>query len=313
MTISVLIACLNDPVELTTTIRSALETATGGVEVVVVDDNSAVPVRDALYSNFVKVHRNKRRLGVGPSRHLAACLATGEILFIVDSHCRFTPGWDAELRASLRAAPTSLICGSMIAFDSNTPFASGKPYYGASWNFAGKDQKGKPQFFECVWRPDTGEGNCYAIPAPMGACYGMMRSKYLRLGGLQYLRSWGCDEQVLSLKFWIDGDGVMLNKNLRVGHKFRIGKERVPFQISEVDKLYNKLFAIFTLLPESRAKVLFDKLPGNMTKNAAFKELVKNWGIVEAERQHNIRLADGKLDERFTSFLERFGIGFPTG
>lgn len=311
MKISVCISVLNDAKELFLTVQSCLENTASDVEIQIVDDCSASPVN--VIQPGVRVHRNKRRLGVGPSRHLAACLATGEILFIVDSHCRFTPGWDEELRNSLRAAPTALICGSMIGFDSKTPFEHGKPYFGATWNFAGKDQKSKPQFFECVWQPDTGEGDAYAIPAPMGACYGMMREEYLRLGGLQFLRSWGCDEQVLSLKFWLGGGGVMLNKNLRIGHKFRTGKERVPFTISEVDRMYNKLFTMFTLLPESRAKALFNKMPSNMLKTAAFKELVKNWGIVEAEHQLNMRLSDGKLEQRFTSFLQHFGIGFPVG
>lgn len=314
--ITIVIACLNDTNELLQTVHSAVVTATQPIEIIIVDDCSSVPVEGKamhfIYpGHIIRIHRNKHRLGVGPSRHIGACLATGDILFFVDSHCRFTPGWDDELRCHVSRAPNLLLCGSMIGFDASTPFEHGKPYFGATWNFCGHDQKRKPQVFECVWQPDTGEGHCYTIPAPMGACYGMMRDEYLRLGGLQYLRSWGCDEQVLSLKFWLCSGGVMLNKSLTIGHRFRTGKERVPFPISEVDRLYNKLFCIHTLLPEDRAQILISKIPGNMMKTNAMKELLKNWNIVEAERQHNIRLADGKLDERFTSFLERFGLGFP--
>jgi hypothetical protein len=229
----------------------------------------------------------------------------------VDSHCRFTPGWDDELRDSLLDHPSALICGSMIGFDAKTPFERGKPYFGATWHFTGNDTKGRPQVFECVWQPDTGAGIQYTIPAPMGACYGMLRNEYLRLGGLQYLRSWGCDESVLSLKFWLCGGGVILNKNLKIGHRFRTGRERVPFPISEVDRLYNKLFCIHTLLPVDRAFLMVSKIPGNMVKTNAIKELVKNLGIVEAVRHQHIQQAGGELDQRFTSFIERFGIGFP--
>lgn len=319
MKISVLIACLNDTNELLQTVHSAVTTAQHPIEIIVVDDCSSVPVEGKamhfIYpGHTIRMHRNKRRLGVGPSRHLAACLATGEIIFIVDSHCRFTTGWDEELRASMRSMPNSLVCGSMIGFDSKTPFERGFRYYGGDINFFGPDRQkaGKTQYFETVWRKVDNNQEDHPIPACLGACYGAMRETYLNFGGLQFLRSWGQDEIFLSLKFWLLGGGVYLNPRLNIGHKFRTGKERVPYPIDQSHVMYNKIFGIKTLLPEARANALLQKIPGSLMKTQAIKAIFANEGIVMAERQLNVRLSDGKCDERFEKMISRFQIPFTT-
>lgn len=317
MTISVIIAALNDP-DIYNTVQSCFINSTEKVEVIVVDDNSAEPIH-ALEGCNMRVHRSPYRLGVGPARHLAAHIATGDILFIVDAHCRFSPGWDVNLIDALTSQPHALICGQMIALDSdNMRMDNGRNYFGATFNFFGPDQNKKTsetQVFEAVWRrkeefPETHtEG--YPIPACMGACYGMMRVNYLRLGGLQYLRHWGCDEQLLSLKFSLFAGGVQFDKGIQIGHKFRTGREKIPFAISNAAKIYNKLFCIHTLLPEPQAKLLASKIPASLDKSAALKSLVENWGIVEAERAHNWKLAGGHLDQRFAWYLRHFNLEFP--
>lgn len=313
MKISIVIASLNDNRELFETVKSCLENTTGEFEVIVIDDASASPVQ--LSQPNVFVDRNKRRIGVGPSRHRGILMAEGEAIFIVDSHCRFTPGWSTALRDSLEFRPDALICGSMLGFDALKPMGSGKPYCGATFNFFGPDKNkpGKTQVFEAVWRDAVNIGHSsQTIAAPMGACYGFTREQYLKQGGgLQYLREWGCDEQMLALKFLYGGSGCFLNEKLQVGHRFRTGKERVPFSISNSSLLYNKLFCIHTLLPEGRAELLAAKIPGSTHKSTAMRELASNWGIVEAEAQFNRTLAKGQRSERFASLLSQFGITFP--
>lgn len=59
------------------------------------------------------------------------------------------------------------------------------------------------------------------IPCVLGAAYACSKEYWLHLEGLKGLRSYGLDEQLISLKVWLDGGKCRLIKDVTFGHIFR--------------------------------------------------------------------------------------------
>lgn len=307
--LSIVVASYSDNAELKSTVDSIRATSPADqVEIVVVDDASA----SALPSiPSVRMTRNTRRIGCGPSRYLGALRATGRYLMFCDSHMRFEPGWFAN---SDRFEPKVLHCGSCLGlgvnsagFDNMDVTNPNGVYFGATFNFHGPDRR-KPketQFLECVWMPEQ-PGDEYKIPAIMGACYVIQREWFFRLGALRFLRRWGGDEQQLSLKAWLAGGEIRLLKKMRIGHRFRNGPVSSSF-VMPGQILYNKLFVIHTCLPPEMANRLLAKIPRSPHLSLALKSIQDDWHLVAIERAYN----EGIFERSFQWFLERFALPFP--
>jgi hypothetical protein len=76
------------------------------------------------------------------------------------------------------------------------------------------------------------------IPCVLGAGYAMQREYYLRLHGLNGLRSYGSDEELLSLKVWAEGGRCLLVKDWQVGHLYR---KSAPYANPTPDTTYNQM------------------------------------------------------------------------
>lgn len=307
--LSIVIPSHNDNVELDATISSiVLNTPEDVFEIVVVDDASnPAPVVLGRW-HCVKIIRNQHRIGCGPSRYVGACAARGEWLLLIDSHSRFTPGWFEAWLSQSGMSPHDLYCGSCLGIDDNNmDVTKAKPYFGATWNFYGPDRNKavrQPQVFECVWYPETADGFNYEIPAPMGACYFIHRANFLRLGALKNLKSWGGDEQELSLKVWLSGGSVRLIKQVRIAHKFKLGKLN---KIAPSDPIRNKLFVMHTCLPPHLALRLQKKMHRGGDLMTALRRLHDERHVVETERAYNATI----FTRDFSWYLQRFGLSFP--
>jgi glycosyltransferase involved in cell wall biosynthesis len=297
MTLSIIIACANDnfgkDAELYHTIASIRETTDCRPEIVVVDDGSATPVA-RIADPQVKVVANSRPLGVGPSRHIGALHATGDVLLIVDSHMRFLPGWYEALMHRVEGRPKTLHCATCLAINSgnmdvNHPDAE---YHGGALNIYGPDKADarKTQVMEVIWNfaeaEDDGE-----LAAVMGACYVMPRKWFLELAALAHLRCWGCDELMLSLAAWLSGGDIRLMKNVRIAHKFRLAGERSPAEVAPHWPLFNKLLAIRTMLPldvgaRLEKLVLQHGGPGGTKAVSLLEDMAQ---VVATDRARNIK------------------------
>lgn len=266
--LSIIIASHNDPEETVLTLKSIRETSPPDVEVVIVDDCSATALHHYIKPDeHTKLITNRLRCGCGPSRHIGALRASGEWLAIMDSHMRMTKSWFDEWASrgsfSGEADKKVVWCATCLGLDSKH-MDTEQPvsvYHGATMNLYGPDRnnpKALPQVLEAVWLPKTPEPeDGQETPAIMGAAYFMSREWFLKLAPTRFLRIWGCDEQMISLKTWLAGGSVRLAKNVRIGHKFLLaGKEKQPWGVPPGYVLWNKLFAIYTLLPANMAETL---------------------------------------------------------
>lgn len=311
MKLSIIIACVNEDAELNATIASIRETAGDRAEICVCDDSSAFPLQcgaDVLV-------RNDLRIGCGPSRHVGALHASGDMLLFIDPHMRFAPGWFEEAAKVLNPADNVLWCATCVGLQTGQMDVTKvtKEYHGATFNFCGPDRhdERKMQIFEPVWLDkDRWAYHNEEIACVMGACYFIPRSLFLGLSPLRFLKSWGMDEAMLSLKVWLAGGGVRHLRTVRIGHKWRSNGERQPYAVKQGHPYYNKLFAIHTLCGKDLAQVFIEKMrehypPPEMVKAEAMIE--DNWSLVETERADNLQVFQHDLHW----LAGRFGLTLP--
>lgn len=303
MNLSIVIGTLNDTVELNLTIKSILDTVPEKLQIIVVDDCSGCPVWiDEPMRAHVELLHNRHRCGVGPSRHIGALRATGDWLLFTDSHMRFTPGWyEAAQQRLENASEHELYCACCLQIDRDHmdlehPLAE---YNGATFNWLGPDRQNPAleQILECVWLPtDQWVADGEEIPAIMGAGYFVSRAWYYRLGSLRFLRSWGGDEIMLSMKTWLAGGSVRMARNVRIGHRFGVKGEPKWFNNPPGHVLWNKVLAAWTLFPPDRAAFLEERLLKTGPKaeardREACKALIRNdWHIIAQERERNLSI-----------------------
>lgn len=307
MRLSVVIAALNDNAELKATLDSLFATAKTDVEVIVVDDCSANPVR--YQHDNVYVHRNNPRLGCAPSRHLGAELSSGDVVLFTDSHMRFTDGWDTGALERLKGRPNTILCGSCLGLDEKNMDVT-KPagvYSGATLNFYGPDRHNtqRKQVFEGVWKDHKDDEE---IACLMGAVYFVPRELFFRIGGLSELKMWGSDEPYLSVKAWRSGAEIRVARNVRVGHKFRAA---APYRTEEWPMIFNKIRALMMVCPENEARFLVSRLR-ELTNPAVFKDAEK-W--IQHERRFIVshyNYYQQIFKRSLREYCERFDIVYPT-
>ena len=235
--ISIIIPVHNDAAELSKTILGIVQTTNQeDCEIIVVNDASTDGVKPSLISKTIT---NSRRVGVSPSRHIGALQAKGDWLLFMDSHMRFEPGWLDKAIAVLKAgAASTLYCGTVVYCIGETPNIVGMPsnYHGAKFHVHGPHPKTlKTQIFDAIWAEKQLDHNPI-IQCVMGACYFIHAFEYFRLSPLEHLRTWGCEEEMLSLKTWLSGGEVRLLSDVRVGLVWRTAK-KLPYSLFDWEKM----------------------------------------------------------------------------
>lgn len=310
--LAVIITCHNDFDELRHTVASIRDTAGDEPEIIVIDDGSNRPVEQ--FSQSIRIIRNDRRIGVGPSRHIGVMATRRDYVLLVDSHMRFQPGWYSALQSRCGQHSKSIICCVCLGLnnkrmDINNPDGI---YHGATINVYGADQharnrNGRPQVFEAIWNRNGHYDDDSEILACMGASYAFNRSWFGYIDPLRFLRGWGEDEIMLSVKSWLCGGDVRLHTGVRIGHKFRLQNDRVPFRVGFDERGHNKLFAILTLLPpdlQSKLMLAFNRLPNS---RYGWNVIKANWHTVLGERARN----QAMFERDFHWLAQKFGLKLP--
>lgn len=318
MSLSIIITSINDPEQTLLTIASIRETAGDGPEIIVVDDCSSTSLIHWIKPQAnLKLICNRYQCGCGPSRHIGALAASNDFLLFIDSHMRFTPGWFEIWHKDMMMLPMpfeTVACATCLGLDSKHMDVS-KPvmqYYGATMNFYGPD-RGKPdkmQVFEAIWTPEADEPeNGGELPAVMGACYFVAKAWFLKLGATRFLRSWGCDEQMLSLKSWLAGGECRMLKDVRIGHKFLIPGEHQGFKPPLGHVIWNKLFAVHTLCDFELATRFTEKLYFTHDRDveAAQVRFKQDYHVVGQEIAYNADLL--KYGVRW--YADKFKLALP--
>ncbi|MFE2236219.1 glycosyltransferase family 2 protein [Streptomyces sp. NPDC059442] len=223
--LSLVVASLDEGVELLETVRSVHAGSVVPAETVVVDDGgtdgSCAALRsDAWRARGVVVHRVERS-GVAAARTAGARLAKGAQLVFLDAHCRLEPDCLARLRAALAAEPGAVLAPA-IRDVGGTEYGCGVRLVDAALRYR--------------WLPPGPEDVPYPLPIAPGGCLALSRATFDRLGGFGEFRELGLEDVDFSLRAWRAGIDVLAVPSARLQHRFR---PNPPYRLGSASRAYN--------------------------------------------------------------------------
>jgi len=221
---SVIIPSRNEKL-LERTIDDIFAKAAGEVEVIaVLDDKTDYPLPERPGLTFI---RRDRPLGIRPSINEAVSIATGKYLFKVDAHCAFAPRFDEALKNCDENWMVVPRLYTLIHETWSPKLDTAIDYYYLScpWNH--------PKYFQmqsCFWATKTREKPepfIDEIMAFQGSAWFMPVSFWHRyIHELDTSFGEYCEHQEISLKAWLGGGQVMVNKNTWYAHDHRTNRTR---------------------------------------------------------------------------------------
>jgi hypothetical protein len=171
--------------------------------------------------------------GTSAARHVGVMLATTDVVVTIDAHVRLERFWgDRVLEAfAQRGWGQTVACGHVGHLGADFEPTDEPCYHGAKINWM--DTSAEPRPLVARWDAAIKPGD--RIGAIMGAYYAFRRDWYDAMcQPWQVNRSWGCDEETLSLASWLTGgDCRSLPEECRSWHWFR-KSSRVPYTIEEI-------------------------------------------------------------------------------
>jgi len=269
---------------LNNTLKSIRETGGYHVEIVLVDDASGTRIR--VDDPDIKLLVNRKRLGVGPSRHLGVEAATADLILITDAHVVFPPRWVEKVYGTLPGTEQLVLCGKCLALDENRPSldAAIGEYNGARMVICDETAEVRWRILTAKWREDRRAQDMYRLSAMMGACYVLHKSWYNLIGGLRILKNFGCDEELMSIRTLRAGGTIRMFKQLAIGHIFRSRAIKPPYRITIEECLRNTIALALTSCPDATAKDLIVKLGSDKIVSRALALVSEDIQLIEKER-----------------------------
>ena len=319
--LSLIIPFLNEGEEVERTVKSFLEHGgAGNVDVIVINDCSydSYPYMEYLVAiPGVSYFLNRERLGVAGSRDKGVALCRTPYFLLLDAHMRaYDDLWTTEIPRLLRENDRRILCcqtkflrklsnniieeipeapksfGARLVFSTNTPIPS------IEWVKSERDKTSPTE----------------RIQAVLGAGYATSTIYWTHIDGLKGLKQFGCDEQLISLKTWLEGGECLLIKNVVLGHIYR---DYMPYCLSPTILTYNHLFiseTIFPLRVRCKARAIAyctDKAKFEIAYNELTKHLTthQNSIIIDENRFYKVigidRIANSPEQELQKAIKER--------
>ena len=203
------------------TIDGLFGNARNEIEVIAVVDGPSEYRLPAGRRGLIVIHKSQAE-GLRAAINDAAKMATGEYLMKVDAHTAVSPGYDAVLKADCDGDWVAV--SRYYALDPETWTRTDAPctdafYLCCPWT--------NPRFFrfiDCPWTSRNRERADEMISDTMGiqASLWFMHTRHFRefLGGLdeKMWGPWSCEQREISLKTWLGGGRVVVNKNVWNAH-----------------------------------------------------------------------------------------------
>lgn len=244
--LSVIIPARNE-IYLEKTIRNVLENAQGEIEIIVELDGYIPEPQIVLNDQRVTFIHHKESIGQRAAINHAASIAKGKYIMKLDAHCAVGPGFDVILAKDCE--PDWTVIPTMYNLDITTwqPKKHKRTDY---MYISGPEHPEKP--FRAMYY----EGESYSkwhsrseliddTMACMGPGWFMHKQRFLDQGGCdeKHEGGWGQQGIEVSLKAWLSGGSLKVNKNTWFAHWFRGGNTGpgFPYQISgnQIDRVRN--------------------------------------------------------------------------
>lgn len=250
--LTLIIPFLNEGEEVENTVRSFREFGGDRMEIMVINDCSydSYPYMERLTAiPGVTYILNRERLGVAASRDKGVSLCRTPYFLLLDAHMRaYDDLWTTEIPRLLHENDRRILCcqnkpleknqSGNVTEDNDTPI-----HYGARLVITRRPPVPGIDWFDEEREPDK---KIETIPAVLGAGYATSRTYWQKIGGLKGLRQYGCDEQLISLKTWLEGGKCVLLKHVKLGHIYR---KTMPYSVNWSVPIFNNLLITETLFP----------------------------------------------------------------
>lgn len=234
--LSVLIAARNE-IYLEKTILDILSNAEGEIEIIVeLDGYIPDPQIVTGDSRVIFIHHEKS-IGQRACINHAASIAKGKYIMKLDAHCALDKGFDVKLAADCEESWT--VVPRMYNLDITT--WSPKRHRLTDYMYISSPTSEEP------FRAKYYTGSEYKkwhrreeliddTMACMGPCWFMHKTRFLEQGGCDEGHgSWGAQSIEVSLKAWLSGGALKVNKKTWFAHWFRTGGIGFPYPISGND------------------------------------------------------------------------------
>jgi GT2 family glycosyltransferase len=287
MTLSLVIASLDEGEELHETLRSVFAGSLIPDEVVVVDDGGSDGSCDALATNEwqargVRVHRVERH-GIAGARNIGSGIARGEYVAFLDAHCRLDRHCLAELVAALDTRPDAIATPSICDY--------GDDLYGCGVRLIDAELRVR-------WLPPSLTNGTYRrVPIAPGGCLALSRATFNRLGGFGTFRELGQEDVEFSLRAWRAKIDVLAVPSAKLAHRFR---PYPPYSFQWSSRGFNVARIALIHFDGSRREECLRKVIG--TPRAA--EVLVDAFASDWEEQRNViaRSSERPIEEFFDAF-----------
>lgn len=268
--LTVIIPFRNEGIEVCNTIKSIKETSDLDFNIILINDGSDdgfdyKSISEEFQTDYLE---HLTGIGVAASRNEGVLHCKTEYFLLLDAHMRaYTANWTSLIIQELRKDKNAIFCCQTVSIDKNGIMINEKAKgYGAHINFHNLSYDWNKTDFSY-------EQSVADIPCVMGASYASNKEYWTRIHGLNGLRSYGYDEQLISMKTILEGGSCKIIKNIVFGHIFRILKE-VPYKIDTVDYIFNQLYIIELFYPREY-KIDFFRWIKNQCEESKFTQAVE--------------------------------------
>lgn len=301
--LTLIIPFLNEGEEVENTIKSFREFGGDRMDIIVINDCSydSYPYMAHLTAiPGVTYILNRERFGVAASRDKGVELCRTPYFLLLDAHMRaYDDSWLSEIPHLLHQNDRRILCCQNKALvkddDGNVAEDQDNPiHYGARLVITRRPPVPGIDWYDEEREPDN---DIESIPAILGAGYAASRRYWHKIGGLRGLRQYGCDEQLISLKTWLDGGSCVLLKHIVLGHIYR---DRMPYDVAWSIPIFNNLLVTETLFP-LRERIMA-RAAAYVVNRRRFSEAISELRDYLATSVHS-RYSGTEHRQRFDNFI----------
>lgn len=238
--LTIIITFLNEGAEVFNTLKSFTESVNCPFEIILINDGSTDEfdyrkIADDFGAHYIE---HCERKGPAVSRNEGVAICTTDYFLLLDAHMRvYQDNWLERIIEELEKEESVLLCCSTLTLDKNAVVNEKNPIgYGASINLLDLSN-------HWIHRFDEMNRDCLEIPSVLGASYACSKKYWMKLNGLNGLRTYGFEEQLISLKVWLSGGKCKVLKDVEFGHIFR-DESIAPYEIPTTDYYLNQLLIV---------------------------------------------------------------------
>lgn len=202
---------------LSKTVADIYQQFTGDFEVIVVLDGYSDHEVPAGYPNLTVINKGHYG-GIRSATNTAVSASQGEYILKVDAHCIFDKGFDETLLRDIDEESIMVARRWTLSLESweRTPRSVDYYYLSCPWTHP------RPLMMQsCPWISHTEERRDIPIDELMcfqGSMWMMSRKHWDWLGGLEENGETYAEHHEISMKTWLGGRRVMINKNTWYAH-----------------------------------------------------------------------------------------------